>query len=66
MGSVTKSWTAIAVMQHYENGTLDIDAPIARYVDPVLKKWNGTTLYELWNVTVRECEAAIPHICLSF
>ena len=32
MGSVTKSWTAIGIMQHYENGTIDIDAPISKSV----------------------------------
>ena len=30
MGSVTKPYTCAAVMQQYERGKLDIDAPIAR------------------------------------
>jgi CubicO group peptidase (beta-lactamase class C family) len=36
-------------MRMYEKGLLDIDAPISRYVDPVLKRLNGTTMQELWN-----------------
>ena len=31
------------------SGLVDIDAPVAHYVDPVLRKQNGTTLLELWN-----------------
>ena len=30
-------------------GLVDIDAPVASYADPVLRKQNGTTLLELWN-----------------
>ena len=32
LGSVTKSWTAIAVMQQYELGKIDIDLPVSVYV----------------------------------
>ena len=49
MGSVTKSWTAVRIMQYHEQGLIDIDAPISRYVDPVLRRMNGTTMAELWN-----------------
>ena len=49
VGSVTKSWTATAVMQLWEAGKIDIDAPIATYVDPILMRENGTTMLELWN-----------------
>ena len=49
VGSVTKSWTATAVMQLWEAGKIDIDAPIAQYVDPILTRENGTTMLELWN-----------------
>ena len=60
VGSVTKPYTASAVMRAYERGLLDIDAPIARYVDPILTRENGTTLLELFagdrtclNITAR-------------
>ena len=29
-------------------GLLDIDAPISRYVDPILKRLNKTSLRDLW------------------
>lgn len=60
MGSVTKSWTSMRVMQLHEEGVLDIDRPIAPYVDDVLRRFNGTSMSELWsgdpkivNVTAR-------------
>ena len=44
----------------WRQGLVDIDAPVANYADPVLRKQNGTTLLELWhgdrtilNVTAR-------------
>eukprot|EP00040_Diaphanoeca_grandis_P021185 m.112851 g.112851 ORF g.112851 m.112851 type:complete len:518 (-) comp28222_c1_seq2:50-1603(-) len=49
MGSVTKSWTASQIMQHNEVGRIDIDAPFHLYVDPIMKRLNGTTMLELWN-----------------
>jgi CubicO group peptidase (beta-lactamase class C family) len=49
LGSVTKTFTAAAIMQQQQAGQLDIDAPIHRYVDPVLQQWNGTTMLRLWN-----------------
>ncbi len=64
LGSVTKSWTATAVMRMYERGLLDIDAPISRYVDPILQRDNGTTMLQIWggdvtinNVTARQLMA---------
>ena len=48
LGSVTKAFTTVAVMRQYEQGNLDIDLPIAKYVDPILKRDNGTSLMELW------------------
>lgn len=48
MGSVTKSWTAAAIMRLKDQGRIDIDAPISMYVDPVLQRLNRTTVYELW------------------
>eukprot|EP00040_Diaphanoeca_grandis_P044761 m.13476 g.13476 ORF g.13476 m.13476 type:complete len:492 (-) comp9745_c0_seq1:116-1591(-) len=49
MGSVTKSWTAAAIMRMKELGWIDIDKPIANYVDHVLFKFNGTSMAALWN-----------------
>lgn len=52
LGSVTKAYTAVAVMRQYELGNLDIDLPIATYVDPILKRDNGTSLLKLWDTEV--------------
>lgn len=49
VGSVTKPWTCTAIMQANESGLIDLDSPIAQYVDPVLRRLNGTTMLELWN-----------------
>ena len=48
MGSATKTHTAIACLAAAERGQLDLDAPIARYVDPFLQRTNGTTLLQLY------------------
>lgn len=48
MGSVTKSWTAAAIMKYWEHGMIELDAPITRYVDPILHRLNGTSMYDLW------------------
>jgi D-alanyl-D-alanine carboxypeptidase len=49
LGSVTKTYTAAAIMQAYEQGLLDIDKPIAQYVDQILYRQNKTTMSELWH-----------------
>jgi CubicO group peptidase (beta-lactamase class C family) len=46
---VTKPWTATAVLQLHDQGIIDIDAPIAPYVDGILMRDNGTTMAQLWN-----------------
>lgn len=46
---MTKPWTAAAVLQLHEAGIIDIDKPIAPYVDDILMRGNGTTLAQLWN-----------------
>jgi CubicO group peptidase (beta-lactamase class C family) len=64
MGSVTKSWTAAAIMKMQEKGKINIDAPIYQYVDPILQRLNGTTMLKLWagnplvnNITARDLMA---------
>jgi CubicO group peptidase (beta-lactamase class C family) len=46
--SVTKPWTVTAIMQAKEASLIDIDAPISKYVDPILRRLNSTTMDELW------------------
>ena len=48
VGSVTKTWTAAAVLQLHERGLVDIDASVAQYVDAILTRENGTTMAALW------------------
>jgi len=49
VGSVTKPYTASAIMQLHEQKRIDIDAPIYHYVDPILTRLNKTTMLKLWN-----------------
>eukprot|EP00040_Diaphanoeca_grandis_P016946 m.87873 g.87873 ORF g.87873 m.87873 type:complete len:569 (+) comp26133_c0_seq1:109-1815(+) len=49
VGSVTKPFTVAYMMQFYEKGMVDIDAPIYIHVDPVLERLNQTTMLKLWN-----------------
>jgi len=54
MGSITKSWTAVALMQHVEAGRLDLDKPVHEYLDKYLMRVNGTTMLKLWGNTTIE------------
>ena len=38
LGSVTKPWTALRVMQHVEAGTIQLDDPAHTWIDPVLAR----------------------------
>ena len=48
MGSATKMYTAVAALQAAEAGRIDLDAPVAPLVDPLLKSAIGQTLGQLW------------------
>lgn len=42
LGSVTKPWTAVAIMQAVESGRLSLEDPAAAWIDPVLERlWGG-------------------------
>ena len=47
-GSVTKTWTGVAVLQAVARGDLPLDAPAHSWIDPPLQAQNGTTMSELW------------------
>ena len=48
VGSATKLYTSVAVLQAHEQGLIDLDAPVAPVIDPFLMRTNGTTLFQLW------------------
>ena len=60
IGSITKTFTAAAIMQLYENGVIDIDAPLKKYIPEFnLIQVSGNEQ----NVTVRQLmthHAGIP------
>ncbi|GAA2211688.1 serine hydrolase domain-containing protein [Nonomuraea monospora] len=41
VGSVTKTFTAVAVLQQVGKGTIDLDAPIARYLPGLIRDGRG-------------------------
>ena len=41
-GSITKPMTAVLLLQLAERGVLDLDAPVAPLVDPLLSHWAGS------------------------
>jgi CubicO group peptidase (beta-lactamase class C family) len=62
VGSITKQFTAAAVMQQVEAGTIDLDAPVIRYLPdhlPALDHLSGVTIQHLLNHT-----AGIPDYTL--
>ena len=47
VGSVSKLFTAVALMRLAEGGLVDLDAPLSRYLDPYPKHWPELTLRKL-------------------
>jgi CubicO group peptidase (beta-lactamase class C family) len=47
INSITKAFTGVAVMQLVEEGKLDLNAPISRYVDSLPKLWQKVTIRQL-------------------
>ena len=61
VGSATKAYTAATIIKLVDEGHIDLDTPVYKYVDAVLTRLNGTTLLQLWKgdrtvqtVTVRQ------------
>ncbi len=51
IGSITKSFTAVAVMLLVEEGKIKLDDPIAAYIGPVPAGWTTMTVRHLLNHT---------------
>eukprot|EP00929_Paragymnodinium_shiwhaense_P050969 TRINITY_DN2565_c0_g1_i1.p1 TRINITY_DN2565_c0_g1~~TRINITY_DN2565_c0_g1_i1.p1 ORF type:complete len:535 (-),score=39.77 TRINITY_DN2565_c0_g1_i1:455-2059(-) len=48
VGSVTKSWTAVAIVRLVEAGKIGYNDTVASLIDPFLMRTNSTTLFKLW------------------
>jgi len=51
IASSTKAFTGVAVMQLVEEGLLDLDAPISKYVDDLPTAWRAVTVKQLATFT---------------
>ena len=47
INSATKSFTGVAIMQLVEEGKVDIEAPISRYLDGLPEKWRAIRIRQL-------------------
>jgi CubicO group peptidase (beta-lactamase class C family) len=47
VNSITKAFTGVAIMQLAEEGKLEINAPLSRYLDSLPQKWQGITLQQV-------------------
>lgn len=47
IGSVTKQFTAMAIMILQEQGKLDVDAPLSQYLDDIPDTWKPLTLHQI-------------------
>jgi hypothetical protein len=48
LGSVTKPWTAVLIMQAVERGKLSLDDKASAWIDPVLGRLWRTSMRKLW------------------
>lgn len=51
LNSITKVFTAVAILQLAEDGKLSLDDPIARHIDDLPFAWRGITIRQLLNHT---------------
>ena len=54
LGSVTKSWTAVMVMQAAESGKLSLDDPVSQWTNPVMSRLWNVTMSQLWGAEVEQ------------
>ena len=47
IGSVTKQFTAAAIMTLVEDGKVALDAPVSRYLEGLPEAWRGATVQQL-------------------
>lgn len=47
IGPISQGFTAVAVMQLYEKGKLDLNDPIGKYLKDIPENWKGVTILQL-------------------
>jgi CubicO group peptidase (beta-lactamase class C family) len=47
INSITKTFTGVAIMQLVENGKLNLDEPISKYLDKLPKTWQNITVKQI-------------------
>jgi CubicO group peptidase (beta-lactamase class C family) len=47
VGPITQGFTAVAIFQLYEDGKLDIHAPVGKYLTDIPDSWRKITVFEL-------------------
>jgi len=47
LGSITKQFTAMAILILHERGKLKLDDPVGKYLDDAPKAWEGVTIHHL-------------------
>jgi CubicO group peptidase (beta-lactamase class C family) len=47
LGSITKQFTAMAILILQERGKLNVDDPVGKYIDDAPKAWEGVTIHHL-------------------
>ena len=47
LGSITKQFTAMAILILQERGKLKLDDPVGKYIDAAPKAWEGVTIHHL-------------------
>ena len=63
MGSVTKSWTAVMVLQAVERGRVSLDDPAFVYIDPVMQRLWRSSMRKLWGAEVEKVKAPCKRTC---
>ena len=51
INSATKSLTGVAIMQLVQQGKVDLDAPVSRYIDGLPQAWQAVTITRLLDHT---------------
>lgn len=71
VGPISQAFAAVAVMQLYEDGALDLDAPAGNYVPDLPESWRGVTARQLLHHAaglpdIRRSEGFCPFCKRSF